>query len=161
MLGHRESPTLAGSRWADARHGHRGGRLAPLDAARHLAVSALVRELVASDLLAGVHDIGDGGVGLALAEMAVRSGVGFRIHGVAGHGELFAEGPSRVVACVTPDRVGEVAARAEAVGVPLHLVGVAGGDRLVVEGLLDVGLPPATRRWNDSLPSAMAAARGH
>ena len=161
LLGHRHPLSLAGSRWADLRHRHRGGRLGPLDTGRHLAVSALVRELVANDLLAGVHDVADGGLGLALAEMAVRSAVGFQVRGVDGHTELFAEGPSRVVACVSPDRFATVLARAEAAGVPLHPLGFAGGDRLVVEGLVDVALNAATARWKDSLPSAMAAARGH
>ena len=63
----------------------------------------MVRTLVVGGMLAGVHDVGTGGLGLALAEMAVRSGVGFhaaRIHDAA---ELFSESPSRVVLCVAPD----------------------------------------------------------
>ena len=53
------------------------------------------------DLLKGVHDVSGGGLALALAECAVRSGVGAGVDGIAGHGELFSEAPSRVLACTT------------------------------------------------------------
>ena len=43
--------------------------------------------------------------GVALAEMAVRSGVGFQVARIADHAELFSESPSRVVLCVDPERL--------------------------------------------------------
>jgi phosphoribosylformylglycinamidine synthase II len=161
LLGHDDQLSLAGSRWADMRHGHRGGRLTPIDVDRHLAVSRLVRQLVGDGLLAGVHDVADGGLALALAEMAVRSGVGVRAAGVISHTQLFAEAPSRVLACVSPGDLAAVEARAAAAAVPLALVGQAGGDRLVVEGLVDLPHDVAVARWKGSLPTAMAAAGAH
>jgi phosphoribosylformylglycinamidine synthase len=146
---------LAGSRWAFEAHGHTGGVLPCLDVAAHLAVCALVRELVADGLLAGVHDVADGGLGLAVAEMAVRSGVGFHIGGVAGHAGLFAEGPSRVVACVAAGQAAEVAQRADRAGVALTRLGTAGGDRLVVDGLVDLALADTVAGWRARLPTAM------
>ncbi len=143
---------LAGSRWADAAAGHRGGELPALDLDHHGRVCALVRSLVADDLLAGVHDVADGGLGLALAEMAVASGMGFEVTGPAGgHAGLFSEAPSRVVACLAPGGIGAVAARAEEAGVPLTVLGRAGGNRLVVDGLVDVGLADATHAWRNAL----------
>ena len=146
---------LAGSRWAWAAHGHVGGRLPELDAPTHLAVCELVRRLVADDLVAGVHDVSDGGLGLALAEMAVQSSVGFRVAGVAGHAELFSEAPSRVVVCVAPDRVDTVGARAAEAGVGVIALGSAGGDRLVVDGLVDVALSEARHAWQRAIPAAL------
>jgi len=155
------APTLAGSRWADAVHGHRGGVLPELDVDHHGAVCGLVRHLVNAGLLAGVHDVADGGIGLALAEMAVRSGVGFDVAIDGGHMGLFHEGPSRVVACVTPEHLDHVTATAGAAGVPVTVLGHAGGSRLVVTGLVDLDLRDATSRWRTSLPSAMASAIEH
>jgi phosphoribosylformylglycinamidine synthase len=146
---------LAGSRWAWAAHGHVGGRLPPLDLGMHAVVCELVQGLVADGVLAGVHDVADGGLGLALAEMAVRSGVGLSVSGVAGHAELFSEAPSRAVVCVDRDRVAEVASRADAAGIPVTPLGRAGGDRLVVEGLVDVALAQATATWRGALPDAV------
>ncbi len=67
---------LSGSLWARGR-GHRGGRLP--DLGRGQAPGRGRRRGArwsSGGLLDGVHDVASGGVGVALAEMAVRSGVG-------------------------------------------------------------------------------------
>ncbi|HWC09994.1 MAG TPA: AIR synthase-related protein, partial [Acidimicrobiales bacterium] len=143
------------SRWAWTAHDHVGGRLPDLDAAAHAAAAALVRDLVNAGLLAGVHDVADGGLALAVAEMVVRSGVGAHLSGIGGHAALFSETPSRVVACGVPDRVAEVAERAAAAGVPVASLGRAGGDRLVVDGLVDLDVVDATSAWRRALPGAV------
>ncbi len=158
---HGGAPTLAGARWAAQFHGHRRGTLPALDIGRHRAACQLVRELVEEDLLAGLHDVADGGLGLALAEMAVRSGIGVDVSGVSGHAQLFHEGPSRFVACVAPKRLDEVAERATAAGVPRTVLGRAGGARIAIHGLVDVSLAEAVARWRNSLPDAMDAAAEH
>jgi phosphoribosylformylglycinamidine synthase subunit PurL len=147
--------TLAGSRWAEATHGHRGGELAALDAGAHGALCQLVRDLVDARLVEGVHDLSDGGLGLALAEMAVRSGTGFDVDIPDGHAGLFSEAPSRVVACVAPAAVAEVTERAGAAGVAVRTLGSAGGERLVVRGLLDIPLAEAVSAWTGALPAKL------
>lgn len=149
-------PELSGSAWARAK-GHRGGHLPALDHSHHLAVAAVVRTLVAGGLLAGVHDVSGGGLGLALAEMAVRSGIGFQAARIADHRELFSESPSRAVLCVVPELVGAVENVCAEAGVPVQRVGVATGDRLSVKGLFEVGLEEATGAWRDRLPVALGS----
>ena len=146
---------LGGSAWAWQLHGHRGGKPPELDLERHRALLDLVRGLAADGQLAGVHDVSDGGIAVALAEMAVRSDTGFSVSGIADHVELFSESPSRVVLCVEPTNVASVTARAEAAGVAVAELGRAGGDRIGVEGLVDVALAVATRAWRDRLPTAL------
>jgi phosphoribosylformylglycinamidine synthase len=155
LLGAPEATNLAGSRWAWTAHGHVGGALPALDVEAHTAVCALVRELVGEGVVAGVHDVSDGGLGLAVAEMAVRSGVGFRLAGVASHAGLFSEAPSRIVVCAGPERIDDLAARAAAAGVPITSLGEAGGDRLVVDGLVDMSLADAVSAWHRALPEAL------
>jgi phosphoribosylformylglycinamidine synthase len=154
LLGDRDARSLAGSAWARL-HGHRGGRLPEIDYARHRAVIDLVRGLVSDGLLVGVHDVSDGGLGVALAEMAFGGDVGFRVSGVDDHAALFSEAPSRVVVCALADRAPEVLRLATDAGVPVTLLGEAGGDRLVVEGLVDLDLAPAKQRWRVALPEAL------
>jgi phosphoribosylformylglycinamidine synthase len=155
-----EARSLAGSRWAWER-GHKTGPAPALDLAAHLDLAQLVARLVADGLVVGVHDAADG-LGVALAEMAVRGGCGFHV-GAAGadHAWLFAESASRVVACVAADALDEVLGTAEAAGVPAALLGQAGGDRLVVDGLLDVALADAVDAWKGHLPDAMEAGATH
>ena len=118
--GRRSPPSLAGSRWAvecpgpPQRHpaGPRPGRPPPPGRVRAPAwwregVAGPVGRLTGPRLVSGIHDVSGGGLGVALAEMAVRSGVGLRVAGVADHHELFTEAPSRVVVCTTrPRRAG-------------------------------------------------------
>ncbi|HZQ87781.1 MAG TPA: phosphoribosylformylglycinamidine synthase subunit PurL [Acidimicrobiales bacterium] len=155
LLGAPDARALGGSRWAWNVHGHQGGTVATLDIEAHRRVVDLVCGLVADDLLAGVHDIADGGLGVALAEMAAASGVGARASGVADHAALFSEAPSRVVACIAPDKVAAVRAAAQAAGVPFTELGAAGGERLVIGDLVDLAVAEITGRWRDSLPAAL------
>jgi phosphoribosylformylglycinamidine synthase len=159
LLG-RGAPSLAGSRWAWDR-GATGGTLGPPDLEAVQAVAGLVRALVAEGVMAGVHDVGEGGLALAVAEMAVGSGVGCRLTGLDDHGSLFAESPDRVLACVRPDRVPEVEARARAAGVEVRVLGEAGGDRLAIGALVDVALGDAVAAWRDRLPAAFGTAVTH
>jgi phosphoribosylformylglycinamidine (FGAM) synthase-like enzyme len=147
-------PELSGSQWARNR-GHRSGRLPSLDLVHHTAVANVVRMLVAGGLVAGLHDVSSGGLGVALAEMAVRSGVGVNAARVADHTELFAESPSRVVACVEPEQLGPVERVLDHAGVPYSRIGVAAGDRVSVKGLVDVALADAVAAWHDRLPSLL------
>jgi phosphoribosylformylglycinamidine synthase len=159
-------PSLAGSRWAVELHGHKGGRLPDLDLERHGRLLLLVQDLVARGQIDGLHDVSEGGLGVALAEMAGHGDVGFRVEGVTGHAALFGEGPSRVVLSVPAPALEEVQAQVEAAGIGWVRLGVAGGDRLVVDGLLDVSLADATAAWNGALPqtlgdNAVADRAGH
>jgi phosphoribosylformylglycinamidine synthase II len=147
--------TLAGSRWAETAHGHRGGELPAVDTAAHAALCQLVRDLVGAQLVDGVHDVSDGGLGLTLAEMAVRSATGFEVEVGGGHAGLFSEAPSRVVACVAPAALTEVTARAAAAGVAVAILGTAGGARMVVQELVDVPLDEAIASWRRDLPSKL------
>ena len=141
---------LGGSRWA-ASKGARGGPLPALDLALHARLLALVAAIVADGLALAVHDVADGGLGLALAEMAVGSSVGFRVALAGGQGELWSEAPSRVVVCTaSPDAVLD---RAAASGVAAARIGAAGGDRLVVDGVLDVAVADAEAAFRGAIPA--------
>ncbi len=148
---------LSGSAWA-ARKGHRGrGTLPALDLAAVAAAAGVVRELVTSGLVHGAHDVSSGGLGLALAEMAVHSGIGVTAARVSDHVDLFAESAGRAVLCVAPDQVRAVLDVLEAHGVPHSRIGAAGGDRIAVKDLLDVSLEDARTAWTERLPSAIGS----
>jgi phosphoribosylformylglycinamidine synthase len=91
----------------------------------------------------------------------VTTGVGARIDGPNGHAALFGEAPSRVLACIAPDRVARITEQASALGVPVRTLGEAGGDRVVVEGLLDVAVATMTAAWRSRLPDAFGVAVTH
>jgi phosphoribosylformylglycinamidine synthase subunit PurL len=152
-------PSLAGSRWAVERRGHRNGTLPPLDLAGHKQLLAFLTTMVSDGvgggdrLVDGIHDVSGGGLAVALGELAVRSGIGIRVAGVADHHELFTEAPSRVLVCTT--RAAELVSRAADAGVGFRVIGTTGGNRIVVDGLFDVGVEEATIAWRDRLPALL------
>ena len=145
---------LSGSRWARSK-GHRGGGLPALDLGLHLEVAQVVRQLVGAGLATGAHDVAEGGLGAALAEMVAASGVGATVARVADHVELFSESPSRVVLCVAADDLPAVERVCESAGVPVARIGVAGGDRLRVKDLVDLAVDEVVGGWRGRLPEAL------
>jgi phosphoribosylformylglycinamidine synthase len=134
----------------EVRHG-------PIDFAAHTRVANAVRDLVIGGRVQGAHDVAEGGLLLTLAEMAVRSGVGFRVARVHDADALWCEEPSRVVVCVDAEIAPEVIAFCESRDVPVTQLGLAHGDRLAVKGLVDVALDDAVAAWRDRLPDALGA----
>ena len=158
LVGERAGRSLAGSSWAASRS-LRGGALDFVDLGAVTRLAALVRQLVDDGELSGVHDVAGGGVGLALAEMAVRSGVGFEVDAIEDSADLLAELPGRVVICTPTESSSRIADLAATTGfeVPTTLLGRVGGDRIVVDGLVDLSLAEATAAWHDRLPLALDA----
>jgi len=153
--------TLSGSRWA-WRQGHKAGSPPALDLAAHRVVCDLVRDLVADGLVLGVKDTADGGLGVALAEMAAVSGVGAVVRAPEGadHRWVFGETPSRFVLAVDPAAIAEVHRRHTAAGVAAAVVGAAGGDRLAIEGLagganVDAPVADVVAAWRGALPALL------
>ncbi len=164
--GSSSSAPLGGSRWAVNLRDRSGGPLPSLDFERHRRVCDVTRRLVAaiaagmaSATISGVHDVSDGGLALCLAELCCASGRGASISSgavdsVAG---LFSEAPSRLVVC-TPEPESVVGAFTAA-GVPAAAIGRAGGDRLVVGGLLDLAVEEMTAARSRKLTEAAATAQ--
>jgi phosphoribosylformylglycinamidine synthase len=111
---------------------------------------------------AAVHDCADGGLAVALAEMAIAGRCGFRVTSPApALGAVpawFSESASRVVVAVGTDRVAGVVDRARAAAVPVTELGDAGGDRLIAEDAFDVPLAEAIAVWRDAIPAALSPA---
>jgi phosphoribosylformylglycinamidine synthase len=152
------SAELGGSEWAAVVHGLSGGLPPEADLDRAAALHGLVASLVAERAVAALHDCSDGGLAVALSEMAIAGECGFDVElpaGLVPAVECFSESTSRVVVAVTSDRAAAVTERAAATGVPCARLGTSGGDRLVVRGAFDVALDEATRAWRDAIPNAL------
>ena len=126
----------------------------PRSTTTHTAsVCALVASLVNDRLVDGVHDVSDGGLALSLAEMAVRSGVGFQRRGRP----TCSPSRRRVSSCRC--RVAELARGASS---PRRrgrrrrrcwARPVATGSS--IEGQIDVALDDAIAVWRDRIPDAL------
>ncbi|TIU37429.1 MAG: phosphoribosylformylglycinamidine synthase II, partial [Mesorhizobium sp.] len=65
-------------------HSRADGPPPPVDLAHEKRVGDHVRTLIASGIVTAAHDVSDGGLAIALAEMAMASGIGATIPGLTG-----------------------------------------------------------------------------
>ena len=101
-----------------------------------------VRAAIRSGEVTACHDISDGGLAVALAEMCMASGLGMEI-GLSGdhmHAALFGEDQSRYVLTMASDHADWFAANAEGSGVYFERIGTVGGNRLVIGDALSLGV---------------------
>ncbi len=115
-------------------HGREAGAPPPVDLEAERRHGEFVRTLIREGKATACHDLSDGGLAVALAEMAMtgRLGAEVALDGVTPHVALFAEDQARYVVTVPPGTGEAVAAAAEAAGVPLVRLGAVGGDRLIL-----------------------------
>jgi phosphoribosylformylglycinamidine synthase subunit PurL len=153
---------LGGSEWLLAFHDKLAGRPPRLDVAREKSLQEVVRNLVRSGALSSAHDASEGGLAVALAECCIAEkdamlGATLQLApaAVAPHAYLFGEDASRVVVSFAPAFQDEVVRACQAVSLPCAVVGVVGGDRLTLSGLLDVQVSQLSRAWRSGIPALM------
>jgi phosphoribosylformylglycinamidine synthase len=118
----------------------------------------LLVELAGRRLLAGAHDLSDGGLAVALVEAVLAAGVGATVElppGLPPLAALAGESPSRALLAAAPEAAEELAGLAGGAGVPAARVGATGGDRLVVPGVLDLPLGRLRDAYEGALPRAL------
>jgi phosphoribosylformylglycinamidine synthase len=141
---------LGGSLWS-AVHGRPGGRVPRVDVARAPSLFRAVHEAIHRGLIRSCHDLSEGGLAVALAEMALAGGLGARValadvphdsEEVDDFVRLFSESPTRFVLEARPEACEELEAHLG--GFPLGRLGeVTDGNpgrgtpspRLIIEGI--------------------------
>ncbi|QZD88016.1 phosphoribosylformylglycinamidine synthase subunit PurL [Qipengyuania psychrotolerans] len=76
-----ERSHIGKSLWLSEVHGRDEGRAPPVDLTLEKNAGEGVRELIGAGLVSAVHDVSDGGLAVALAEMAIASGLGAEVLG--------------------------------------------------------------------------------
>jgi phosphoribosylformylglycinamidine synthase II len=136
--------------------GREEGAPPPVDLAAERRHGDFVRGLIGDGMVAAVHDVSDGGLLIALAEMAMASGIGAVLEEPAGmpaHGFWFGEDQARyVVTAKDPDAIMR---RANAAGVKLTRLGATGGTFLALEGVEPMPVGDLKRRFERWLPAYM------
>lgn len=139
--------------------GREDGAPPPVDLEAEKRTGDLVRALIRDGLAPTVHDVSDGGLYVAIAEMALAGNVGADVllpktaHPMMW---LFGEDQGRyAIATRTPDAV---LTRAEAAHVPAAVIGRTGGEALTVEGAEAVSLETLRNLHEGWMPGLMSGA---
>jgi phosphoribosylformylglycinamidine synthase len=130
----------------------------PVDLASERRHGDFVRALIGEGTVTAVHDVSDGGLLVALAEMAIASGIGAELDAVptAAHAFWFGEDQGRYLITVVPGEADRVAEHARAAGVPIRVLGVTGGDALTLRAERPILVSQLRESFESWLPAYMA-----
>ena len=138
--------------------GREEGAPPPVDLAAEKNNGDFVRATIEAGRIEACHDVSDGGLVVAVAEMAMASGIGAGIsgppEGIPLRGWLFGEDQARyVIACADG---ATLLGDAKKAGVPAAVIGHTGGDALTVGESHTISVGELRRRHEDWLPTFMA-----
>jgi phosphoribosylformylglycinamidine synthase len=146
--GHLGQSALLAELW-----GREEGDAPPVDLAAEKAAGDLVRAGRAAGLVAAAHDLSDGGLAVAAAEMALAGGVGVEVFAdpdLPAAGWFFGEDQGRYLLAATPDDADRLLVMAVEAKLPLQVVGTAGGTAIRL-GADEVALDEIRRLHADAL----------
>ncbi|MEI6985243.1 MAG: phosphoribosylformylglycinamidine synthase subunit PurL [Rhodospirillaceae bacterium] len=139
-------------------HGREDGPPPPIDLAAERRNGDLVRGLIHDGLVNACHDIADGGLAVAMAEMALAGRRGAEVVlpvGACPIGFLFGEDQARYLVAAADAR--PVLKRAAAAGVPALAIGTTGGDTLTINRCNAITMARLRTAHEEWLPKLMAA----
>jgi phosphoribosylformylglycinamidine synthase len=138
--------------------GKEAGAAPPVDLASEKKNGDFVRKLIEAGRADTVHDLSDGGLLVALAEMALPSRIGVSIACPAGSdaiGFLYGEDQARYLLAVRNTDAERILADAKTAGVSATLLGSTGGDKITVEGAGEIAIAALSRAHEGWFPSYM------
>ena len=112
-------------------------------------------EAIRRGLIKSAHDCSDGGLGVALAESCLASGLGFSSYDLEAEGRLdatlFGEAQSRIIVSITPKSVWKLERLATRYNIAATKLGAVGGNRLILKGYIDLSLKQLGEAWWNGL----------
>jgi phosphoribosylformylglycinamidine synthase len=142
----------------------RDGDAPHVDLAAERKTGDFVRKLIRSGVVTACHDLSDGGLGVALAEMAISGGMGATVVDIEGHDPIlqyFGEDQGRYLLTLNLDPQGdEIAALwndAKALGIEAPWIGTTGGSDLVLGKAKPVSVAALASAHESWFPNYMSA----
>lgn len=169
---------LGGSEYARLVHGVLAGDAPALDLAFEKKLQDVVLRAIHEGLVTAAHDVAEGGVAVALAEMAIAAAPGARGCQVSlflsrgrVDGQIFGESQSRILVTATREQVGRLQALLMVEDVPFKVLGDVTGDgrfRLAAlapgagsdhifrrQELIDLSVDELQRAYEEAIPRWM------
>jgi phosphoribosylformylglycinamidine synthase len=131
----------------------------PVDLAAERRNGEFVFSLIRGSKVGAVHDLSDGGLAVALAEMAMAGGIGVAIDESAvegpAHAFFFGEDQGRYVVTARPDDCEALLTEARRAGVPAMRLGTTGGRTLDLPGEAPLAIAALSEAFESWFPAYM------
>ena len=112
-----------------------------------------VMDAINQKLIASAHDVGEGGILVAISEMCMSGNLGITIEIETDfpHGYFFAEDQSRYLLEVSPNNYGECQKLANNNDVHFEKIGIVGGDKISIKNIGDEQVSVLKRSFETSI----------
>ena len=129
---------LGQSLYMDVCLGRREGAPPPVDLDAERRAGDFVRQLIHDGSVSAVHDLSDGGLLVAVAEMALAGDIGVVLDPLPdrlpAHALAFGEDQGRYLVAATESAAHDILEGAGASGLPARRIGLTGGDAIAIDG---------------------------
>ncbi|RIH84918.1 Phosphoribosylformylglycinamidine synthase subunit PurL [Calidithermus terrae] len=136
---------LGASEYLWVTEGLEAGHPPRLDLQREAKAQSAIRDLIGMGWVRTAHDVAEGGLAVALAEMTFPYGLGATLE-LRDPGRpdalLFGEAPSRILFSIDQGHLQSATAHLQSLGLPHRVLGQVGGDELTIL------LPKAQLKWS-------------
>ncbi|MHB1476780.1 MAG: AIR synthase-related protein, partial [Coriobacteriia bacterium] len=153
LLG-RTKNELGGSEYLKVVHDMVAGRPPRVDLVDERLLSELLVTAIGSGIVRSAHDCSEGGLGVALAESCIAGGLGATVDlgtALPGVAALLSETQGRAVLTVAPEHFDALKVLAATHATPCTRIGTVGGDRLHIEGMVDLSLDQLREAFEPTL----------
>ncbi|HLN24830.1 MAG TPA: phosphoribosylformylglycinamidine synthase subunit PurL [Patescibacteria group bacterium] len=140
--------------------GSEDGAPPPVSLHREKREGGFIRAMIEDANVTAVHDISDGGLLVAVAEMAMAGNVGATIqapNGIALHAWCFGEDQGRYIITAPASQVPVILEAAHEHDVSARLIGTTGGDALTLKGIGTISVTEMRKLNEGWLPGFMSA----
>lgn len=143
-----ETDSLAGSHFEQL-FGATDGTMPSLDLTKGPAAAKLVHSLIASGSINSAHDVSDGGLLVAVAEMliAVEGKIGAALDVSEAPAMLFAEPPSGYVLEMNANDFEAATKQAESIGMSLTKIATLNTSGVLTSDSMEIGVDELTKAW--------------
>lgn len=117
-----------------------------------------VRNVIQQDLVNAAHDLSDGGLALAMAEMVIKSqkGIAAQLTDTEpSHAQLFGEDQARYLLSIEPKNLEKFQAIAKNNKIEINIIGRVDGDALNIKDILNLSVHDLTHAYEDWFPNFM------
>jgi phosphoribosylformylglycinamidine synthase len=139
--------------------GREEGAPPPVDLVAEKRNGDVVRGMIHSGTATAAHDVSDGGLLIALAEMAIAGGIGAQFLPAPGaivpNAYWFGEDQARYIVTVSAAEAGLVLAKMKGAGVPCVRIGTTGGDTIAINGEAPVSVASLKAGFESWFPAYM------
>ena len=140
--------------------GREEGAPPPVDLETEKRNGNVVRGMIHAGTATAVHDISDGGLLVALTEMAMAGGMGAQLlaapAAIVPHAYWFGEDQARYIVTVAAADAGLVLAKMKGAGIPCVRIGTTGNDTIAISGEKAVSVEMLKTGFEGWLPAYMA-----